>query len=115
MSLDLKAPGRRNPRDSLRLRGSTLTRGSTAALHGRHGQRDQSVFAGASTLPCIPGRPYEQGEDVPEVRHNGSMVSWLRPESPLGRVGDVPRVRRIDLTVRTSVSLDSRAWPLLPA
>jgi len=35
----------------------------------------------------------EQGEDVPEVRHDSSVVSPLCPKSPLGRVGDLPRAR----------------------
>ena len=73
----------------------TLDTWTAAALHGRDGQHDQSVLARAPTVPRVPGRPSEPSEDVPEAHNNGSVVSQLRAESPLGRLGDVPRTEEV--------------------
>ena len=91
--------------------GRTLDTRTAAALHGGHGRRDQSILARAPTVPRVPGRPSEPREDVPELHDNGSVVSQLRAESPLARLGDMPRTEE----VRSSVILGGLAGRSLAA
>src|SRR5207302_11454535 len=73
----------------------TLDTRTAASVASWYGQCDQSVLARASTVPRVPGRPSEQGEDVPEMPHHGSVVSRLRAESSLGRLGYLPRTEEV--------------------